>query len=76
MEVNCPKCGTRNWLENQSRCLACDTILRRCADCTNYQAAAAQCRALSADVDNYEAQNPSLLSISTNCAGYRCAQKV
>lgn len=76
MDVKCAKCGAENWLENQSRCLACDAILRRCADCTNYDTAQEKCRPLDTDVDSYEAENPSLLSMSTNCLNYRCAQKV
>ena len=76
MEVKCHKCGTENWLENQSRCLACDAVLRRCADCANYESSRECCRTLGAEVDRREAENPSLLSISTNCLGYRCAQKV
>ncbi len=76
MDVKCSKCGAENWLENQSRCLTCDAILRRCADCTNYDAAQEKCRPLDTDVDGHEAENPSLLSMSTNCLNYRCAQKV
>lgn len=76
MDVSCPKCGAENWLENQSRCLACDAILRRCADCTHYDASQEKCRTTAAEVDSYEAGNPSLLSVSTNCLNYRCAQRV
>ncbi len=76
MDVKCPKCGAENWLENQSRCLACDAILRRCADCTNYDTGQEKCRPTDSEVDSYEAENPSLLSVSTNCLNYRCAQRV
>ncbi len=73
MELNCPMCGLENWLENQSRCLACGAILRRCADCASYDAGRELCRRLSIDVDRYEAENPGVLSNSTNCSGYRSA---
>jgi len=56
--------------------MACGTILRRCADCVSYDASNEQCRTLKEDIGSYEAQHPSLLSVSTNCIGYRCAQKV
>ena len=71
MDINCPSCGTQNWLENQSRCLQCSAILRRCIDCTNYNRGRQTCLNLNTDVDLYEAQHPSLLSISTNCASFR-----
>ena len=76
MEIKCSQCGTENWLENQSRCIACGTFLRRCADCVNYDTSNEQCRTLSEEIGSYEARNPSLLSVSTNCMGYRCAAKV
>jgi hypothetical protein len=71
VEINCHRCGTENWLENQSRCLACDSILRRCIDCSGYDAGRETCRAIETDVDRYEAENPSLLSMSTNCLRYQ-----
>ncbi len=73
MELNCPKCGVENWLENQSRCLACDAILRRCVDCASYDAGHERCAAVSVDVSRYEAENPGVLSNSTKCTGYRPA---
>ena len=71
MEVNCPQCGTENWLENQSRCLACDAVLRRCVDCSGYDVNRESCGVLGTDIERYEAENPSLLSTSTNCVRYR-----
>lgn len=71
MTIICPKCGAENWLENQSRCFRCEAVLRRCADCGNYDPKKQQCRALGEEVDAYEAQNPSILSTSTNCMQYR-----
>jgi hypothetical protein len=75
VEVNCPKCGAENWLENQSRCMACNAILRRCFDCTNYDAPRERCSKLATEVERREAENPSLLSSSTNCLGYQVAQR-
>ncbi len=76
MDISCPKCGAENWLENQSKCLACSAILRRCTDCANYDASHGNCRRTGAEVDSYEAENPSLLSVSTNCLNYRHAEHV
>jgi len=73
VEVNCPQCGKENWLENQSRCFACNAILRRCTDCVSYDSGQERCRTTGADVDKHEAANPSLLSVSTNCLTYRGA---
>lgn len=71
MEVKCPQCGVENWLENQSRCLKCGTVLRRCADCLHYQATQENCRALQIEIDAHEAHHPSALSNSVNCRDYR-----
>lgn len=72
VEIKCPSCGTENWLENQSRCFQCDSVLRRCIDCRNYDRGRQRCHALDADVDLNEAQQPSLLSVSTNCPRFQC----
>jgi rRNA maturation protein Nop10 len=74
VEIKCPKCGAENWLENQSRCLACDAILRRCSDCASYNAAGERCNKFGSEIERREADNPSLLSSSTNCLGYQCAR--
>lgn len=71
MEINCHRCGTENWLENQSRCFACDAVLRRCIDCSSYDGNREACGVVGTEVNRYEAQNPSLLSMSTNCVSYR-----
>lgn len=71
MEIKCPQCASVNWLENQSRCLQCNAILRRCVDCANYDRGRQTCLNLDTDIDLHEAERPSLLSISTNCARYR-----
>ena len=72
-EILCPSCGAENWLENQSRCLSCDAILRRCANCANYDSSKQFCRAIRAEIDSYEAGNPSVLSTSTKCQHFRLA---
>ena len=71
MEIKCPNCGTENWLENQSRCFQCNAVLRRCVDCVNYEPRRQACRTVDTDVSLQEAQNPSVLSVSTNCTGFR-----
>ncbi len=70
MEYKCPRCGTENWLENQSKCSQCETVLRRCIDCQNYDSGKQTCRTLDCAIEQHEAKNPSLLSISTNCASF------
>jgi hypothetical protein len=71
VEINCPNCGTENWLENQSTCFHCSTILRRCVDCTSYERTSHRCTSLDTDIDLHEAEQPSLLATSTNCSSYR-----
>jgi hypothetical protein len=73
VEINCPSCGTRNWLENQSRCFRCNAILRRCVNCANYDRRQRLCRLHNIEIDRNEAQSPSLLSSSTNCQAFRPA---
>lgn len=75
MEISCPNCGAENWLENQSRCFHCDAVLRRCIDCANYDRTYQKCRSLETEVELPEAENPTLLSVSTNCPGYRCLKR-
>jgi hypothetical protein len=71
VEIKCPNCGSENWLENQSRCLQCNAILRRCIDCAAYEQSRGWCREVQTEIDPYEAQHPSLLSTSTNCSRFR-----
>ena len=70
MDILCPNCGTENWLENQSRCLNCEAILRRCTDCMNYEPKSRRCRTLNIEVETREAEYPALLSPSANCRLY------
>ena len=67
MEIDCPKCGTENWLENQSKCLACGAVLRRCADCSLYDRTRSYCDSIKSDISPHEAENPGPLALSTNC---------
>ena len=70
MEIDCPKCGRENWLENQSKCLACGAVLRRCVDCTHYDRGKLYCNSLKTDISLHEAENPGTLDISASCQSY------
>jgi hypothetical protein len=70
VDILCPNCELENWLENQSRCLNCGAILRRCVDCVNYAPRNRQCRKLTIEIEAREAEYPTLLSASTNCRQY------
>jgi len=70
VEIKCHRCGTKNWLENQSRCFSCDAVLRRCIDCSSYDAGTEACKVIGTEVARYEAENPTMLSMSTNCLRY------
>ena len=71
MEIDCPKCGTENWLENQNRCFACGAVLRRCADCTQYDREKRFCTAIKTDIELHEAESPGVLASSATCQFYR-----
>lgn len=71
VDVNCPYCGVANWLENQSRCFQCGTVLRRCADCANCDTRQDACRTLKLEIEHEEVYNPGLLSTSANCRQYQ-----
>ncbi len=70
VDVLCPECGVRNWLENQSRCLQCGTVLRRCADCVHYAPVLELCQELRIEVETVEAQTPGALATSAHCRHY------
>lgn len=73
VDILCPECGTENWLENQSRCLQCNAVLRRCADCSNYDGRKQFCLRMKAEIESREAQHPSVLSTSTQCRDFHYA---
>jgi len=70
MEIHCPNCGAENWLENQSRCLRCNAVLRRCVDCANYDAGKQTCTNLGTDVHEHQVHRVPLSQIGT--AGRLC----
>lgn len=70
MYIRCPKCRHEQWLETRQRCQLCGMVLRRCVDCINYEAAHETCRATGFEVDKYEAENPTSLSLSAMCQNY------
>ena len=67
--VKCAGCGAMIRLEGQTKC-GCGTVVRRCTDCSNYDAGQAYCKSLLTEVDPREAVNPSVLSISASCPRY------
>jgi hypothetical protein len=67
VQIKCSKCGAENWLENQSKCLQCGAVLRRCLDCANYQRTRQWCTSLDTDIELREAEQPSALASSVNC---------
>lgn len=71
MQIDCPKCGTENWLENQSKCFSCGAVLRRCVDCTHYDRQQTYCDSIRSEISLYEAENPGVLATSANCQSYR-----
>ena len=70
MEINCPKCGRENWLENQSRCFSCGAVLRRCTDCTRYKRDEHYCSVTKDEIGLFESEKPGPLATSANCQSY------
>ncbi len=73
MEIPCPQCGTLNWLQNEKQCHLCQTVLRRCVDCGNFDRSRFYCSVLRGEIPVKDAEHPSLLSTSTNCRKYAFA---
>ncbi len=71
MDVSCPECGARNWLENQNRCLRCAAVLRRCVDCANYSPHVEVCGIFGVEIETSEATRPGSLAASATCRYYR-----
>jgi hypothetical protein len=67
--VKCAGCGAMIHLGGQTQC-GCGAIVRRCVDCSNYEAAQEYCNSLLTEVDPREAINPSRLSVSASCPRY------
>jgi ParB/RepB/Spo0J family partition protein len=68
--IHCPLCG-RIELVGAVRCSVCWTVLRRCADCGNFDAANARCGALGKGISAEEAESPRETSASYRCAEYK-----
>jgi hypothetical protein len=64
--VKCAKCSAMIHLEGQTQC-GCGAVIRRCVDCSNYDAGQEYCKSLRTEIHPHEAVNPSVLSVSSNC---------
>jgi len=51
-------------------------ILRRCVDCNNFVRGRFFCRRLESDMSARQAEEPGLLSPSTNCRFYQPASRI
>jgi ParB/RepB/Spo0J family partition protein len=68
--IHCPLCG-RIELVGAVRCSICWTVLRRCTDCGNYDAANGRCSVFTKEVSADEAEAPRESSLSYRCVEYR-----
>ncbi len=68
--IHCPLCG-RIELVGAVRCSICWTVLRRCVDCGNYDAANGSCSVFAKAVASEEAEAPRETSLSYRCVEYR-----
>jgi len=71
MWISCWSCGQDVWLEAQKQCRHCDAPVHRCLDCEYYDASGPVCSALNVDLNPQEAERPTRLSLSLNCADFR-----
>lgn len=67
--VRCAGCGAEIHLVGQTQC-GCGSVVRRCVDCSNYDAGQGWCKSLLTEVDSREAATPSVLSVSASCSRY------
>ena len=75
MWISCWSCGQDVWLETQKQCRHCDAPVHRCVDCEYYDAVGPLCTALNLDLDGDEAEQPTRLSLSFNCAQFRMTEE-
>jgi ParB family chromosome partitioning protein len=67
--IHCPLCG-RIELVSALRCSTCWTVLRRCVDCGNHNAAKQICGVTGKPIDSEDAENPQVSSPSYKCPDY------
>lgn len=67
MWIACWNCGQDVWFETQKQCRHCGSIIRRCADCDNYEESDSTCTQLQVPVQVEEAHQPTRLAIAYNC---------
>lgn len=70
MLVKCQKCGTEVSLDKEATCPKCRRLLRRCADCTQYNVRLSVCNVDGRQIDTGEASYPTYASSSTYCRSY------
>ncbi|MBU0608781.1 MAG: hypothetical protein KKI08_12915, partial [Armatimonadetes bacterium] len=75
MWISCWNCGEDVWLETQKQCRHCDAPTHRCADCEHYDAEGPRCLALNIEVDPDDAERPTRLALSFNCAEFRMTEE-
>jgi glycerophosphoryl diester phosphodiesterase len=75
MWISCWNCGQDVWLETQKQCRHCDAPTHRCADCENYDPAGPRCAAQDFTINPCDAERPSRLSLSFNCAQFRMTEE-
>ncbi|GAB4452279.1 MAG: hypothetical protein OHK0029_02890 [Armatimonadaceae bacterium] len=67
--IHCPLCG-RIELVSALRCSTCWTVLRRCADCGNYNVGKQICGVSGVKIEAEDAENPQVTSPSYKCPDY------
>ncbi len=74
MWISCWNCGEDVWLETQKQCRHCDAPTHRCADCEHYDADGPRCLALNIEMNPDDAERPTRLALSFNCAEFRMTE--
>jgi len=71
MNITCPKCKKVQDVDDKvATCPDCRTVLRRCADCGNYDVRLSFCNTFNRPIDTGEASYPTYTSESTYCRDY------
>ena len=71
MYIACWNCGNDVWFETQFQCPHCGSGVRRCADCSNFEASTLRCEAIGIEIGQAESVKPSTLSVSFRCNSYQ-----
>ena len=71
MRITCPKCHTvQEADEKTAACPNCRAVLRRCADCAQFESRTSVCRYNNRPVPTADIHYPTFNAVSVYCRSY------